>query len=513
MGEPMIDPNAEPNHVAPNAAGADGANAGASAFAALSVGELEAQISELTGHLSAATHRWLMLIAEFDRRNGWGDGATASCAHWLSWKYGLNLGAAREKMRVAHALGTLPLISGAMAEGKLSYSKVRALTRVATPAIEADLLMIALHGTAHHVETVVRQYRRAQHSAQLDREARQVNERQLSYFYDEDGALVVHARLPAEMGAVLVKALQAATEQFWRADARGCACGCGGVSVHEGGNVSAETRPADCAPAMSADADATAGGSTGSNAKPAAQPKPTLSQRRADALALFAESYLKHGYEALSGGERQQIVIHVDAQTLANADQPGRCELEDGPALANETARRLACDAGVVRIVEDDEGEPLSVGRKTRSIAPSIRRALRARDRHCRFPGCSHANYLDGHHIQHWADGGQTKLSNLVLLCRFHHRQVHEGRVSIEALDDGALRFVSAHGQPFDVAPPTQGDADALARWHRREGVHIDTSTAATRWAGESMDYGIAIDALCAQQRRAAERQNVSAES
>ena len=143
----------------------------------LSIRELEAQITELAGHLNAANHRWLVLIAEFDRRNGWSDGATQSCAHWLSWKCGLDLGAAREKVRVARAIESLPKISVAMSNGQLSYSKARALTRVATPAIEDVLLNVALNGTTHHVETLVRQFRRVQEVEELSREARQYSGR------------------------------------------------------------------------------------------------------------------------------------------------------------------------------------------------------------------------------------------------------------------------------------------------------------------------------------------------
>ena len=139
----------------------------------LPIRELEARITELAGHLNAANHRWLRLIAEFDRRQGWHDGYTQSCAHWLSWKCGLDLGAAREKVRVARALESLPQIDVAMARGELSYSKVRALTRVATPATEDVLLNVALYGTTHHVETLVRQFRRVQEVEELSREARQ----------------------------------------------------------------------------------------------------------------------------------------------------------------------------------------------------------------------------------------------------------------------------------------------------------------------------------------------------
>ena len=348
-----------------------------------------------------------MLIAEFDRREGWADGSTTSCAHWLGWKCGIDRGAAREKVRVARALEALPLISAAMARGALSYSKVRALTRMATPETEDMLLMIALHGTANHVETLVRLYRRAHEACELGREAIQYANRGVTWFYDDDGSLVLRARLTAETGALVVKALELATQDFRRAPASS--------------DVSAETPDATNEP-------------------------DTLSQRRADALGLFAETWLSHGYQALGGGERQQIVVHVDSETLRDAT-PGRCEIESGPSLAAQTARRLSCDASLITIVEDESGQPLDVGRKTRSIPPAIRRALRSRDAGCRFPGCTHTRFLDGHHIRHWADGGETKLSNLVMLCRFHHRQVHEGRVDVRMLDDGALRFTGTRGQ------------------------------------------------------------------
>src|SRR6204780_3443938 len=151
----------------------------------LSLEELEAQITELAGHLNAANYRWLLLIAEFDRRKGWADGKLPSCAHWLNFKCGLNLGAAREKVRVGHALEGLPKIAASMARGELSYSKVRALTRVACTATEDTLLMIALHGTAHHVERLVQGYRHAQEAQELSREAQQQANRSVTYHYAE----------------------------------------------------------------------------------------------------------------------------------------------------------------------------------------------------------------------------------------------------------------------------------------------------------------------------------------
>jgi hypothetical protein len=185
----------------------------------------------------------------------------------------------------------------------------------------------------------------------------------------------------------------------------------------------------------------------------------------------------------------------------------------------------MACDASIVRVVENDQGEPLNVGRKTRSIPPAIRRALNARDRGCRFPGCTNARYVDAHHIHHWAHGGETKLSNLVQLCRFHHRQVHEGRVVIQYLDDGdraaregtpsggALRFLRPDGKSFDSIAPEHtrplSDWQQLLAVHHAQGIRIDKNTAATRWRGEKMDYGLGIDVLLQHAKR---RPRVSAE-
>jgi hypothetical protein len=353
-----------------------------------------------------------------------------------------------------------------MAGGRLSYSKVRAITRVACAATEEVFLTTALHGTASHVETLVRQFRRARESQELSREAQQQASRGLTCLHDDDGSLVLKCRLPAEMGALVLKALEGAVQELRH-------------------DVSAET----------------------------SQERPTPSARRADALVAIAESFLKHGLEDLSGGDRQQIVVHVDAETLRDG-AVGRCELEDGPSLPAETARRLACDASVVAILEDADGNPLDVGRKTRSIPPALRRALRARDRGCRFPGCPNTRYLDGHHVRHWAQGGETKLDNLISLCRFHHRQVHEGRVLVQRLDDGAWRFVKPDGGSFDGVAP--GCTAPLADWthlvaaHQQQGTRIDRHTAATLWRGESIDYSLAVDVLLSRVARAT---HVSAET
>ena len=412
-----------------------------------SIDELVADICTLAGHLNAANHRWLLLIAEFDRRTGWSDSATQSCAHWLNWKCGIAMGAAREKVRVAHALEKLPKISAAMACGKLSYSKVREITRVAEPATEDYLLMIAEHGTAQHVEKLVRSYRRCQEAEELSREARQQQNRRVSFRYDDDGSLVLDCRLPAEIGARVMKALDLAVEEL----PKGVPAGTSGPTI-------------------------------------------SFSVRRADALALVAESFLAHGAIEAAAAERFQIVVHVAEETLRER-AAGCCEIEHGPSIPAETARRLSCDASVVALVENDVGEPLNVGRKTRTISAPLRRVLNARDKGCRFPGCANTRYLDAHHVEHWANGGETKPSNLVSLCRFHHRAVHEGGIRIEVLDDGALRFRKPNGVAVDSVAP--GFTQPLGDW-----TQLPAGTMENKWRGERMDLSLAIEVMLQQASR-----------
>jgi hypothetical protein len=403
------------------------------------------QITELAGHLYAAHARWLALIAELDRRNAWAEWGVKSCAHWLNWKCGIALGAAREKLRTAHALLGLPRIAEAMAEGRLSFSKVRAMTRVAEPDTEVMFLNVGLNGTATHVEKLVRSYRRAKESQELSREAQQQRNQSLWWFHEPDGSLSIKGRFPAEVGALFIKAIQAAED-----------------SIPAQKDVSAGTFSDTCL---------------------------TTGERRINALSRIAESFLATGDQELSGGERSQIVIHVDGETLKHG-HAGRCELEHGPSIAGETARRLACDASVIRIIENERGEPLNVGRRTRTIPPAIRRALNSRDRGCRFPGCSFTRYVDGHHVTHWAHGGETKLTNLVTLCRFHHRQVHEGRVMVACLDDGAFRFTRPNGKSFErpLRPATTwGELVASQQ------IQITPQTAITGWRGEALDVDHAV--------------------
>ena len=410
------------------------------------------EIAELSAHLDAATARLLDLIREFDARGGWNTGFR-SCAAWLCWRTGLAPGAAREHVRVARALGTLPLLAQALACGEVSYSKVRELTRVATPETEERLLAVGRAGTAAHVERIVRGWRRVDRQAEAREAARQHASRALHVYPDSDGTMIVKGRLTAEVGALLVQALAAARESLYQ-------------------------RRRDT--------------------EPEADP-PTMVQQQADALALLAETALHHGLDPGAPGERYQVVVHVDAEVLADADQPGQSVLEDGARVPAGTSQRLACDASRVVMRHDSDGRVVEVGARTRTIPPALRRALHHRDHGCRFPGCG-VRVAQGHHIRHWARGGPTTLSNLALLCRRHHRAVHEEGYHVDRTPDGALHFRRPDGRTLpEVPPPCDVPADPvrlLRSRHEAEGRVLRATTATPGWFGERLDVGWALDVL-----------------
>jgi hypothetical protein len=426
------------------------------------------EIAELSAHLDAATARLLDLIREFDARAGWNTGFR-SCAAWLSWRVGLDLGAARERVRVARALGTLPRLAQALARGELSYAKVRALTRVATAETEERLLAVGRSGTAEHVERIVRGWRRVDRIAEAQDTARRHKSRALHVYQDEDGMVVVRGRLEPEVGALLTQALAAAREALYQKaraneQAHGPERDTGQVDVVD---VSAATS--------------------------------TIGQQQADALALLAETALHHELDPGTPAERYQVVVHVDALVLADPDQPGQSVLEDGTHVSAETSQRLACDASRVVMRHDGEGNLLEIGARTRTIPPAMRRALHHRDRGCRFPGCG-VRFGQGHYIRHWAHGGPTTLSNLALLCRRHHRAVHEEGYQVDRESDGTLRFLRPDGLALPESPvPAAVPADpvrALRAGHDALGLGIHGRTACPSWLGERLNVAYAIDVL-----------------
>jgi len=322
-------------------------------------------------------------------------------------------------------------------------------------------------GTAAHVERIVRGWRRVDRRAEARESTLRHANRGLRVYQDDDGMVVLRGRLEPEVGALLMQALAAAREALYQR-AR--------VPDGEGGhgNISAEM--------------------------------PSLAQRQADALALLAETALHHGLDPGAPGERYQVVVHVDAPVLADPEQPGQSVLEDGARVSAETSQRLACDASRVVMRQDEEGRVVEIGARTRTIPPALRRALHHRDRGCRFPGCG-VRFGQGHHIHHWAHGGPTTLSNLALLCRRHHRAVHEEGFQVARGPDGALRFRRPDGRPLPEVPPpaaVPGDPiEALRARHDSIGLRLDARTACPGWLGERLDLTWAIDVLHPRAHRA----------
>lgn len=413
------------------------------------------EIARMAAHLDAATHRLLCCIRRFDESGEWERQGALSCAHWLSWRIGLDAMTAREKVRVARALGGLPSIDEALRRGKLSYAKVRAITRVATAENQARLLELALASTGAQLERICRSFRRVV-AEQLagdptPDERRYVSERVLS-----SGLVRVEAVLHPDEAALVMKALEAA--QAGAREAREYA-------ARE--DVSAET-----------------------SARPAVS-KP-------DALVQVAESFLAHGQAAGMGGDRYQIFVHLEQDPLAS-DGTLAATLDDGTRVPAETFRRIACDASVVCVAHDGAGNPLAAGRRTRTISPALRRALWSRDRGCRFPSCANTHHVHAHHIDHWAHGGETSLGNLVLLCGTHHRMLHEGGIGVTRTAEERLVFRDGAGRVVDGVPEAvevPGEAlGVIERWVAAADIRIDAETNLPDWDGAPVDYDAAVSA------------------
>jgi len=612
--------------------------------------DLGEEIAELSAHIEAATWRLLRAISDFDRMEGWNLGFM-NCAHWLTWRCGWDNVTAREKVRVARALDNLPKISDALRTGRVSYSKVRAMTRVANPANEEELLNIALSGTASHVESVVRGYRRATEGQSLEDVQRRQEDRALQIYTDGDGMVIIRARLTPEVGAVVKKALEAAMEQIRAEDRKsdaaaeeqtedqestdeGASAETSDVSAQAPGNEPAEnvpringkyfsglpltgaiydetsddwvmvekpeeevpyppviaryiakkkqTAPTDdsaetspdqdlndsaethigsdneassgsvtrsiysssdgidvddsaetiekptdstvslcLSPALEGRVDVAADDSAETSGEDYSDPpssinsagdgnnvlnfmrdrsRDSMDQLYADALGLVAEAALGQGLGSRERGEPFQVVLHVDREVLAGSSQDGRCDLENGPGVSAETGRRIACDAPVLPVKHGPTGSDLEIGRKTRRISSRLWRFLLERDKHCRFPGCNRTGRLQAHHIQHWAQGGETSPSNLLTLCRGHHWTVHEGGYRVRGDAAGEAIFVRPDGSELHEVPPIpvvpRDPMDALMARNREHDLEIEPETNLVDWGGEGLDLVAAVDGI-----------------
>jgi hypothetical protein len=333
---------------------------------------LEHEVTTLAGQIAAATCRFLLLIGELDSREAWGQWTGCkSMAHWLGWRCAMSEKTSYEYLRVARSLRELPLITAAFGRGELSYSKVRAVTRVATAESEPDLVELARTATAAQLDRFVR----ATVVAMTDPAKREAMA-ELYIGVDGDGFGTTHARLPIDQHAIVERAIAAALP------------------------------PVDSS----------------------AEEKMPIARRRAQAYVRICESYLVHGDAARDAPARNNAVVHVEVDPSGAVSG----ETEAGVPVHPETCRRLLCDAAVQGML-GDLGHPLGCGRSTRTISRKLRRALKKRSGGaCEWTGCTERTYVEGHHVVHWEHGGPTELWNLVNLCWHHHHLVHEGGWGLE---------------------------------------------------------------------------------
>ena len=468
--------------------------------------ELRRAVAGMAARINLADWRFVKLIAAMDRARAWREGGYCSLGNWLDHRCGLGPCAARERIRIARALEKLPRVDAAFRDGTVSYSKVRAVTRVATRETEAMLLAIAEESSAASLESLMRTYERTG-GAERKRVSSE-RRRSLTWHY-EDGMLVINAALPAERGALVVNALQKVVDgRRDAAEARAAAllgmdwpeAECGEESEHAANaeDVSAETASGDGGEAVrelaasgaedvsaespaghgfeiGVSAEACAGHANGNgvsagtcaghvhgngvSAETDGFPDwlefelASREQRWADALADVAEHYLASGSvhgERRRSGRRYEVVLTISRDELAKRGS-ARCHVDPDWGVDEEDARHIACDADITEYVEDAKGNLLNYERRRRIVPARLLRALKLRDKNrCRFPGCSHRRYVEAHHVRHWIDGGETRLDNLVLLCGAHHRLLHHGAYHIE-MEDGDPVFVSRDGE---VIPP-----------------------------------------------------------
>jgi hypothetical protein len=405
------------------------------------------ELCELAGHLAAAEAEWLAKLAAFDRRRVWATDGCRSGAHWLGWKLGFGHSTACEKVRVARALEGLPVMRAAFSRGELSYCKVRALTRVATPATEAELTETARYATGAHLARLVRGYRTVERQVSPAGDTDGPGEFFFRTLVDDDGSLIGSFRLPPAEGATLRAAIEA----------------------HE-------------SPAGDTDQD------------PA--------ERSAEAVVAMAESALAAVDPEVS---RWAVTVHVTEETLVGHDPDGAAWLQDGTPLEADTALRVACDCAIERLRQGRGKVVLDLGRRQRVVSRTQRRALMARDGGCRYPGCVADRHLRAHHIVHWVHGGRTDLANLILLCGHHHWLVHDGGYDVRGNADTGVWFIDAHGDRIDpTSRSPRSEPSRIRRHHDDCGLRITPATARSRWAGESCDIDQWVCGLLDQERAAA---------
>ncbi|HWC36830.1 MAG TPA: DUF222 domain-containing protein [Mycobacteriales bacterium] len=460
-----------------------------------SVEVLEARMVELSSQIAGATCELLLLVGEYDAAEGWRSWGVSSTSAWLSWQCGVGRTAAREQVRVARALRKFPQIVEPFRRGRLSYSKVRAISRVATEATIETLVDWALHATAAQIERIVSGRRRDLRSA----EARALHtSRSLSWRWDDDGSLLGSFRLPPEQAARFLQAIEVARGVLpdlpEEVEATEVAS-----AVPRGDLVPGAPASTDLDRSLAADAAAT--------------PQRTKQRSAADALMEMAERAVAAieadaavdddglGLPGL-GAERFTLVMHSSASAEAAKGTSGRnlfAEVMAGDGvvgLPSVVTRRLSCDCSYSVQTDDANGNPLHLGRKTRRIRGRLARAVHARDGgRCQAPGCTNRT-TQIHHIVHWADGGLTCVENLISLCDRHHWLVHEGGWSVRVVQQGWV-FRSPEGMRLATHPEP---APAVVPLPRNNTIAAD-AVAAT-WGPARFDINEALVALDLRDRR-----------
>ncbi len=462
---------------------------GAKVKVAIGVNALGEQIAEMSAHIDAAMHRLLTAIREFDSASGWYVQGALSCAHWLAWRVGWDLRTARERVRVARKLAELPLVDEQLRLGAMLYSQARAILRVATAEKEAVWVEYAKRMPASQLDTLCRSYG----NVQADDQARGA----------EAGAMA-GARAGAEVAAQ-VAALCTVTR-------RSLDNGIMNFEVVLPSDEAAIVWAALNAAIDSARAELTPAESTPAEHLPAKPPAVKVTTS-ADRGRHRADTFVNMIQERVRGNRPQrtpiEIIITVPHAGLHGSAEPSDLAMmADGDVIAAATARRLCCDAGMVvaQVDVDAQGVPLSIRRKTRTILAAIKCALLLRDRTCRFPGCTHSRYVDGHHITHWANGGETALSNIMLLCSAHHTLLHQGGYRVEANSAGGWKKFDNRNRSIEVKPGratsntipnNDGPRHGLAALHdAHAALAITANSNASKWTGVSIDFASCIDYL-----------------
>jgi hypothetical protein len=357
----------------------------------------------LNRHIAAAQVALLEVIAEIDRRGAWRDSGARDLAHWISIRYGVSWWKADRWIKAATAMHDLPGVAEAFEGGALGLDKVVELCRFATPETETELIDWASDVTCASVR------RRAdlEVRAARDETAEFERDRYLRYWYEDGGRRFgLEARMPSAQGAVVAKAL---------------------------------ARVVDQVPVMPAEDDGA-----------------YIEARRADALLALCSQRIATDADA----DRATVVVHASLEALAGKRN---AETEHGAVMPPEALQRLACDARVQVVAESDAGEAVAFGRTRREPSVSMMRQLRHRDRGCRFPGCGSTAFANAHHIVWWSHGGGTDLDNLLLICGFHHRLVHEHGWAIQRAADGRVRWFRPDGSRY-TGGPERGPTSDTAR-------------------------------------------------